>query len=148
VAGYWAVDGEIALHAWQLALPRDVVYCLPVLHVDGRLRFAPWTPGAPLVSNRHGIPEPDVDEEDLLESDAMDLVAVPLLAFDQRGGRLGMGGGWYDRSFAFRAARPAPPFLVGAGFAAQGVDRLDTRDWDIAMDAICTEDATIPAGLQ
>src|SRR3546814_15679573 len=44
VAGYWAVDGEIGLHAWQLRLPPSLTYCLPVLHED-RLRFAPWRAG-------------------------------------------------------------------------------------------------------
>lgn len=142
VAGYWAMDGEIALHAWQLRLPPDVNYCLPVLHEDGRLRFARWRPGAALVANRFGIPEPDVTDDALLQPQDLDLVVAPLVAFDARGHRLGMGGGWYDRSFAFRAARAAPPLLVGAAFELQRVDTLDAADWDIALDAICTEHAT------
>lgn len=143
VAGYWAMDGEIALHVWQLRLPRDVVYCLPVLHEDGCLRFAPWRPGAPLVANRYGIPEPDVADDALFAADAMDLVVVPLVAFDARGHRLGMGAGWYDRSFAFRSERAAPPWLVGAAFAAQQVDALSPESWDIALDAVCTEHDTL-----
>lgn len=143
VAGYWAMDGEIALHVWQLRLPRDVVYCLPVLHEDGCLRFAPWRPGAPLVANRYGIPEPDVADDASFAADAMDLVVVPLVAFDARGHRLGMGAGWYDRSFAFRSERAAPPWLVGAGFAVQQVDALSPESWDIALDAVCTEQDTL-----
>jgi 5-formyltetrahydrofolate cyclo-ligase len=143
VAGYWAMDGEIALHVWQLRLPPNVVYCLPVLHEDGRLRFAPWRPGAPLVANRYGIPEPDVPSDALLAADAMDFVVVPLVAFDARGHRLGMGAGWYDRSFAFRSARAAPPWLVGAGFAAQQVDALSPGSWDVTLDAVCTEHDTL-----
>lgn len=139
VAGYWAIDGEIALHAWQLRLPAGVDYCLPVLHDDGRLRFAPWRPGAPLAANRHGIPEPDVPAASLLPAESMDLVVVPLVAFDARCQRLGMGAGWYDRSFAFRRERPAPPWLVGAGFAAQQVEALVPASWDVALDAVCTE---------
>jgi 5-formyltetrahydrofolate cyclo-ligase len=142
VAGYWAVDGEIALHAWQLRLPPGTSYCLPVLHEDGRLRFAPWRPGEPLVANRFGIPEPDVASERLLGPEALDAAIMPLVAFDARGHRLGMGGGWYDRSFAFRAQRPAPPLLVGAAFELQRVDALDPADWDVALDAVCTEHAT------
>src|SRR5690606_32583571 len=65
VAGYWALDGEIALHAWQLGLSPGSVYCLPVLTGD-TLSFAPWRPGARLASNRYGIPEPDVPHGDLL----------------------------------------------------------------------------------
>ncbi|MDI9237536.1 5-formyltetrahydrofolate cyclo-ligase [Lysobacter sp. LF1] len=143
VAGYWASDGEIALHAWQLRLPRECIYCLPVLHDDGRLRFGPWRPGDPLVSNRHGIPEPDLAPVSLLEPEQMGLVVAPLVGFDERGHRLGMGGGWYDRSFAFRQRQVAPPWLVGAAFDAQRVDLLDRADWDVALDAVCTETITL-----
>lgn len=142
VAGYWATDGEIALHAWQLHLPAAVTYCLPVLHAGMQLRFAPWRPGAPLTSNRFGIPEPEVPEDRLLAPESMDLVVVPLVAFDSGCHRLGMGGGWYDRSFAFRRERAAPPWLVGAAFAAQQVDPLRPETWDVPLDAVCTERAT------
>lgn len=144
VAGYWAADGEIALHAWQLRLPRDVVYCLPVLHDDGRLRFAPWRAGDAVEANRFGIPEPVVASNALLEPDALDLVVVPLVGFDVRCHRLGMGGGWYDRSFAFRHRLPAPPRLVGAAFAFQRVaDELPSEDWDVQLDAVCTDQSTL-----
>jgi 5-formyltetrahydrofolate cyclo-ligase len=144
VAGYWAMDGEIALHAWQLRLPPALTYCLPVLGQDGCLRFAPWRPGDALASNRFGIPEPDVAVESLLAPAAMALVLVPLVGFDARGHRLGMGGGWYDRSFAFRNRRAdnpqsPPPWLVGAAFAAQQLDALAAEPWDVALDAVCSE---------
>ncbi len=141
VAGYWAVDGEIGLHAWQMRLPPALHYCLPMLHEDGRLRFAPWKAGGALVTNRHGIPEPDVDASAWLEPDEMSLVIVPLVGFDARCHRLGMGGGWYDRSFASRKSQPAPPWLVGAAFATQQIDRVETREWDVKLDAVCCEDA-------
>lgn len=143
VAGYWAMDGEIALHAWQLKLPPDTTYCLPVLHDGQQLRFAPWRPGAPLVTNRFGIPEPDVAEDALLLPQDMAMVVMPLVGFDDAGQRLGMGGGWYDRSFAFRQTRPAPPFLVGAAFSAQRVERIDPAPWDVRVDAVCCEDRSV-----
>lgn len=151
VAGYWAMDGEIALHAWQLRLPRECTYCLPLLHDDGRLRFAPWRPGEALVSNRHGIPEPDVAADALLPAEMMALVLLPLVGFDLNGHRLGMGGGWYDRSFAFRHrtaahGRTAPPWLVGAAFAVQQTDALSPADWDVALDAVCHERGTLLFG--
>jgi 5-formyltetrahydrofolate cyclo-ligase len=139
VAGYWAVDGEIALHAWQLRLPRNCTYCLPVLHDDGLLRFAPWRAGEGLVSNRHGIPEPDVADVALLPAEAMVFVVAPLVGFDASGHRLGMGGGWYDRSFAFRRGHAAPPHLIGVGFAAQQVESVFPESWDMPLDAACTE---------
>jgi 5-formyltetrahydrofolate cyclo-ligase len=142
VAGYWAMDGEIGLHAFQLRLPATLTYCLPMLHADGRLRFSPWNPGDPLVTNRHGIPEPGIDADDALEPRDMALVVLPLVGFDARGHRLGMGGGWYDRSFAFRQAQPAPPWLVGAGFDFQRLPPTQGEAWDVPLDAVCSEHAT------
>jgi 5-formyltetrahydrofolate cyclo-ligase len=139
VAGYWATDGEIALHVWQLQLPPALVYCLPVLCDDACLRFAPWSPGDGLVTNRYGIPEPDLPPNALIDAHAMALVVVPLVGFDARGQRLGMGGGWYDRSFAFRNTRPAPPWLVGSGFSQQQIDAIAAQPWDVALDAVCSE---------
>jgi 5-formyltetrahydrofolate cyclo-ligase len=154
VAGYWAMDGEIALHVWQLRLPADTTYCLPVLSDDGLLRFAPWRPGEALAANRYGIPEP-ADTGKALPAQAMALIVLPLVGFDACGHRLGMGGGWYDRTLAFRGAlsdgarngasggTPAPPpWLVGAAFDAQRVDALRPEAWDIALDAVCTETCT------
>lgn len=140
VAGYWASDGEIALHVWQLRLPPGLRYCLPVLADEGLLRFAPWRPGEDLVANRYGIPEPAAGET--LPASAMALIVVPLVGFDAAGHRLGMGGGWYDRSLAFRRDAGAPPWLVGAGFATQRVDALPTEAWDVPLDAVCTESDT------
>ena len=109
-------------------------------------RFAPWRPGDPLVSNRYGIPEPDLSPDSLLEASALSLAVAPLVGFDGQGHRLGMGGGWYDRTFAFRHERAAPPWLVGAAFAAQRVDALGAQAWDVPLDAVCTEtEALIPA---
>ena len=142
VAGYWAVDGEIALHAWQTSLPATCTYCLPVLGDDSRLRFAELRAGATLVPNRFGIPEPDVDPSSLL--DAADLVAIvlPLVAFDAGCHRIGMGGGWYDRSLAPLREAANRPLLVGVGYEFQRVDALSPAPWDIPLDAVCTPSAT------
>lgn len=142
VAGYWALDGEIALHRWQLQLPATLTYCLPVLHGEV-LRFAPWRPGQALIANRYGIPEPDLAVEDTFSAEQMALVVTPLVGFDTQCRRLGMGGGWYDRSFAFRHQRAAPPWLVGAAFSLQQVDALPVASWDVPVDAICTERGTL-----
>ncbi|HHW4680884.1 MAG TPA: 5-formyltetrahydrofolate cyclo-ligase [Xylella taiwanensis] len=142
VAGYWAMDGEITLHQWQMRLPAQVRYCLPIL-AGKTLRFAPWCPGQPLKPNRYGIPEPDVATDDTLTPEAMVLVVTPLVGFDTQGHRLGMGGGWYDRSFAFRDRQSPPPWLVGVGFATQEVSTLPVEAWDVPVDAICTELSTL-----
>ena len=142
VAGYWAMDGEIGLHAFQLRLPPTLTYCLPLLHADESLRFAPWRAGAPLVTNRFGIPEPDLDPDDGLPASAMAMLVLPLVGFDARCNRLGMGGGWYDRSLAFRRETPAPPWLVGAGIDVQRDEMLQNEAWDVPLDAVCSEAAT------
>jgi 5-formyltetrahydrofolate cyclo-ligase len=148
VAGYWAMDGEIALHAWQMQLPEPLTYCLPMLDGDDILRFAAWRPGDPLVTNRFGIPEPDVASELQLPPDAMAMVVVPVVGFDAHCQRLGMGGGWYDRSFAATrtvcsgSSDHRKPLLVGAAFAAQQVDAFPIQPWDVALDAVCTEKQT------
>lgn len=147
VAGYWAMDGEIGLHAFQLRLPAPLVYCLPLLHDDGTLRFAPWRAGDPLVTNRYGIPEPDVTPGGALRAQDMAALVMPLVGFDADCHRLGMGGGWYDRSLAFRQERAPPPWLVGAAFAAQRVDALPREAWDVRLDAVCCEDATHIASI-
>lgn len=143
VAGYWAVGGEIALHAWQSRLSEALTYCLPVLADDGRLRFAPWRPGEPLVTNRFGIPEPDIAPHACLDADRLALAVVPLVGFDAAGNRLGMGGGWYDRTFAGRG-EVVGPRLVGAAYELQRVDALAPAAWDVPLDAVCTECATYP----
>lgn len=76
----------------------------------------------------------------------LQLVLMPLLGFDRRGGRLGMGGGYYDRSFAFRHDRPAPPRLVGVGYACQEIPALDVQEWDVGLDAVVTEREWLPVG--
>lgn len=139
VAGYWAVDGEMSLHAVMSRLADGVVYCLPCLADDTRLQFAPWRAGDPLVQNRYGIPEPDLAPSSRLSPSELSVVLLPLVAFDRRGNRLGMGAGYYDRSFAFRRERAAPPLLVGIGYAFQEVDTLSVQPWDVPLDFVVTE---------
>lgn len=146
IAGYWAVGGELPLHAVQANLPATLRWCLPVLHEDGRLRFREWSAGQALEPNRHGIPEPS--QGPLVDAEALTVVLVPLLAFDAKGDRLGQGGGWYDRSFAFRrsgdgapAAAQRSPRLVGIAYDWQQVDALEAADWDVPLDAVATPSA-------
>jgi 5-formyltetrahydrofolate cyclo-ligase len=142
VAGYWAVGGELPLNIVHAAVvARGQTYHLPVLTRARTLRFAPWQRGGDLQPNRYGIPEPVCEADRLLAPEALELVLVPLVGFDRRGHRLGTGGGYYDRSFAFlgHAARPARPLLVGIGYSFQELPALPARDWDIQMDFVATE---------
>lgn len=141
VAGYWATGGELPLN---LVIPplatRGQRLLLPLLAKGKELHFAPWRDGEPVAPNRYGIPEP-VTPREWFAPFQLDLVLVPLLAFDRRGHRLGHGGGYYDRSFAFLKdqARPTEPLLVGVGYAFQEVEQLAAQPWDVTLDYIATE---------
>lgn len=142
VAGYWAVRGELSLHRVLPPLAaRSQRFHLPVLEPDASLGFAPWKVGDPVHPNRYGIPEPAVRPTPLLAPATMQLVLVPLVAFDRRGNRLGSGAGYYDRSFAFLrdGERPREPLLVGIAYSFQEVDVLPREPWDVPLDFVCTE---------
>jgi 5-formyltetrahydrofolate cyclo-ligase len=139
VAGYWAMAGEVPLHVLQMRLNPGLIWCLPCIQPDNSLRFAPWRPGDELASNRFGIPEPALGADSQLPAEAMAVILLPLLAFTRSGGRLGMGGGYYDRSLSFRQRQPAPPVLIGAGYAFQELPSLPGDPWDVRLDAVVTE---------
>lgn len=144
VAGYWAVQGEVSLHALLSPAP-DFVYCLPCLTDETGLRFAPWRFGDTLVQNRYGIPEPDLSPESQLAPQDMSAVLVPMLAFHRSGMRLGAGGGYYDRSFAFlrETSRPGRPLLIGVAYDFQEASELVAAPWDVPMDMIVTDARTL-----
>lgn len=142
VAGYWPADGEIdPLPALARAFAAGKACYLPVLCPwrHGHLSFARWWPGARLRRNRFGIPEPITPQREWLAPRMLDLVLVPLVGFDRAGNRLGMGGGYYDRSFGlvghgcWHRAR-----LVGVAFDSQRIDDLPRRVWDVPLDAVLT----------
>lgn len=145
VAGYWASNGELPLN---LAIPplatRGQQFLLPVIGPGGRLRFAPWQSGEEVQPNRYGIPEP-VAPKELLEPFQLDLILVPLVAFDRHGHRLGYGGGYYDRGFAFlkEQVRPTEPLLVGIGYAFQELPEIEAERWDVPLDYIATDQELI-----
>jgi 5-formyltetrahydrofolate cyclo-ligase len=145
VAGYWAVDGELSLHALMPQLAPGA-YCLPCVQPDRSLLFAPWRLGQPLAANRFGIPEPVGTDQ--LAPEQLDLVLLPLVGFDRRGNRLGSGAGFYDRSFAFLRDRPRParPLLVGVAYAMQEIPPWEAADWDVPVDFVATEHELIRCG--
>ncbi|MFI2812905.1 MULTISPECIES: 5-formyltetrahydrofolate cyclo-ligase [Microbulbifer] len=136
---YWPMDGELDL----LGLPRrfpDKRFYLPRLPAEPHphLRFCHWRGRALTYRNRYGIPEPV--RGDSHSPMRLDLVLVPLVAFDPSGARLGMGAGFYDRTFAFKRQLPGTgPAMIGAAHQLQCVDHLPTDSWDIPLDAVITD---------
>ena len=122
-------------------------FYLPVLAKGKKqgLLFAPLHEDSTFTDNQFAIPEPVCAENELIKGDQLDLVVVPLLGFDCHGNRLGMGGGFYDRSFAFKnkQAQPSTPLLAGFAYAFQQVEHLDTEEWDVKLDFIVTENGLI-----
>lgn len=144
IASYWSTHGEadtqVAIErAW--ALHKRVF--LPVLlgPFHNQLRFASFNPSSVLKNNCFDIPEPRVLHAQLLPGISLDLVLVPLVGFDDQGTRLGMGGGFYDRSFATRLFRRCwrKPRLIGVAYELQRVAHLDRQSWDVALDGVVTE---------
>lgn len=110
---------------------------LPMLH-GGALRFVSYERDDELADNVYGIKEP-VDTR-VIATEMLDLVFLPLTAFDKQGHRLGTGGGFYDKTLAFINDEPEHrPLLVGVGFAAQEAKMLPADAWDIRLDAVLTE---------
>lgn len=144
IAGYWPADGEIdILPALERALAAGSHVYLPRLGTGPRPRlcFAPWRPGTPMAANRYGIPEPAVPAAATLTARELDLIMLPLVGFDAAGNRLGMGGGWYDRSLAFRlrCRFGGRPRLLGVAYELQRLDQLAPRAWDVPVDLIVTD---------
>ncbi|MBF8781594.1 5-formyltetrahydrofolate cyclo-ligase [Pseudomonas fulva] len=110
---------------------------LPVLHAWPRTRmvFQRFDRGERLRANRFGISEPLVDRRRQRPIWALDLILLPLVGFDEMGGRLGMGGGFYDRSLAYQGRRKTwkKPILLGLAHECQKVRRLDQASWDVPL---------------
>ncbi len=144
IALYIPVNGE--------ADPRDLLnhssgkqhFYLPVLSPAGdkHLIFIEWTQDTSFKNNIYGIPEPIIDKNTpIIPARQLDLVIMPLLAFDQFGNRLGMGGGYYDRSFAFKLelTHSSSPHLMGFAYGFQQIDILSTQLWDVPLNSFVTE---------
>ena len=139
IAAYLAVNGEIDCTGLiRTAWNRGREVYLPVLHGEA-LFFRRYYHNTLLAPNRFDILEPS--EEPLLRATALDVVIAPLVAFDQVGNRLGMGGGYYDRTFNFLRYRKSwrHPRLIGFAFDMQGVNSLPAQSWDVPLDAVVTE---------
>jgi 5-formyltetrahydrofolate cyclo-ligase len=94
-------------------------------------------------SNRLGIAEPEGSR--FMGARWLDVVFLPLVGFDSRGVRLGTGGGYYDRAFAFRRWRQVwhTPQLVGLAYSFQQVDAITAAAHDVLLDAVITEKGVI-----
>ena len=143
IAVYLSNDGEIDLsplvkRAWAMG---KRTY-LPRLFGSG-LWFLPFHARSTLAGNRFSIPEPVEPARRRIRPMSLDLVLFPLVAFDGSGNRLGMGAGYYDRTFEAARRRTAwrGPKRIGVAYELQRTDSLPAAEWDVPLDAVVTEHA-------
>ena len=132
-AVYRAIGSELDTAALSLALmAQGRELCLPVVvERDAPMLFRRWSPGEPLELDEAGVPAPFP----LAATVVPDLILTPLLAFDRNGGRLGQGGGYYDRTFAAMSE----VLRVGFAYAGQEVENLPVELHDIRLHGVLTE---------
>lgn len=149
IAVYLASDGEI--DTWPVieriwTLGKNCF--LPVVsHLFWqRLWFVPFTPDSKVIVNRFGILEPEVPRRERRSASELDLVLAPLVAFDGKGQRLGMGGGFYDHSLSFLHHRNHwyHPGFVGLAYDTQKIGQLPGDDWDVPLSAVVTDQTIYP----
>lgn len=138
IAFYSATQGEIST---QLILERALALkkcCyFPVLSQQ-TLQFIKVDKETTLTLNQYGILEPQYSAAQLIAPQKLDLVLLPLVAFDNRGHRLGMGKGYYDKTFAFRK-RTLKPNLMGLAYDFQRTTMIPSSNLDVLLDEIVTE---------
>jgi len=139
IACYMAMPDELDTMPIIRAIWQAGKKCyLPVLSGGQVLSFVLYEEGDRLVANRYKILEPVSHKQ--IAADELDVVLVPLVAFDNAGNRLGTGGGFYDRTFSFLAGKTnRKPVLIGLGYDIQKVDELPRESFDVPLDGIITE---------
>ncbi|MEB0043926.1 MULTISPECIES: 5-formyltetrahydrofolate cyclo-ligase [unclassified Pseudomonas] len=143
---YLPTDGEIDPRLLlRAAQRRGKVTYLPVLSAWPRTKmvFQRISPGEQLKPNRFRILEPRANIARQRKVWTLDLVLLPLVGFDDVGGRLGMGGGFYDRSLSYLARRKnwRKPTLLGLAHECQKVERLAQASWDVPLQGTVTDRA-------
>ncbi len=143
IAAYLSADGEVDVQVLlNWAIERSSHVYLPVIQADKTLRFARYHPDVPLQRNRFGIYEPSIRRGAAsISPRCLHVVLMPLVGFDVRGNRLGMGGGYYDRTFSFmhQPARWAQPRLIGLAYELQRLPAIANAPWDIPLCKVVTE---------
>lgn len=141
VGAYFADDGEVNPAALLARLQGQAKsYYFPILDPlrRRRLLFARHQPHRLLVNNSYHIPEPDIRQSTLIPAWTLEVVLVPLVAFDSAGHRLGRGGGFYDGTFT-RYRMPRQPILIGLAYECQRVEKIPVCSWDVGLNYVVTE---------
>lgn len=136
IALYHALNGEVDLSSIWRSAPLHGKYCyFPVVTQNNTLLFLPATPSSNFNNNKYGILEPETEHHHAVSPDDLDLILVPLVAFDKQGTRIGMGKGFYDKALATHR----PKLLIGVAYEFQHYPYIEPQAWDVRLDAVATE---------
>ena len=143
VAAYLAFDGEAdPMELMISAVDQGKRVYLPVIVGKSKpLAFAPWTPTTTMVKNRFDILEPDVEQSKWITANELGFVVCPLVGFDEQKNRIGVGGGYYDRTFGFlnEPGQSKSVQLIGFAFELQRLPSIQPQAWDVGLTAVITE---------
>ena len=137
IALYVSFDGEISTDKLiKILWAQGKQVYLPVLHPfnPNHLLFLRYLPDTPMLKNKFGIWEPKLNVQSVLPLEELDILFTPLVAFDKQGNRLGMGGGFYDRTL--QNWRNSSFIPVGLAHQCQQVEQLPTEAWDVPLHQI------------
>ena len=142
VGAYQAFDSEAdPVGLMTSAIEQGKQVYVPVVVGKAKpLRFAPWHPELEMKPNRFGIDEP-ANTTNWIDAQELDFVVTPLVAFDEKCNRIGVGGGFYDRTFEFlnEPGNQKSVMLVGFAFELQKLDAIEPQPWDVRLDAVVTQ---------
>ncbi len=137
IAAYFSVKGEIdPSQIMTIAWQHNKNIYVPSLSTETRLlTFPQYQVGDPLEKNRYGIDELANSKRKAILPEELDIVLLPIVAFDNKGNRVGMGAGFYDYTFQDRPG----PLLIGIAHEFQKVDSIPADPWDIPLHGVVTE---------
>lgn len=133
IALYMAMEEEVDLHFLFLPLLKEKEIYLPVCKPKGEMDLCRLDPNGDMIENRYGILEPKAKQ--IIDPMQLDVIIVPMVAFDAKGNRLGHGMGYYDRYL-----KKSRALRIGVAFACQQVTDIQPQPHDVMMDVIITQE--------
>ncbi len=138
IACYLPLDEEFDTRSLISTIWQTNKICYLPIVLNKKLLFGRYDKEDELKLNQYGILEP-MDQHQIVDAGQLDLVIMPLLAFDVHGHRLGTGGGYYDRTFEFLKNEKKKIWMIGLGYASQQTDNIPVDSWDVVLDGVLTE---------
>ena len=139
VAAFYSFQNEpdtknLIEHLWS----KEKEVFLPVTH-EGSLKFFNYHSDSRLIKNRFGIYEPDISQNEEIHIQSLDIILMPLVAFDRSCNRIGMGSGFYDKALSVLDASLSKTHLIGLAYDFQKMEHIEPNKWDIPLDCVVTE---------